>query len=90
MARKWGPDWRRMDAPDAEPADGGAAPPRAVGLECPECGCRHFETIKSEPRMWGILRRKACRHCGWRVTTHERLVPNLGNQSQENLPKSPK
>jgi hypothetical protein len=85
MARKFGPDWRRLDAPDE-----GAETPRAAGLECPECGCRHFETIKSEPRTWGILRRKTCRHCGRRVTTRERLVPDSGNLSQENLPESPK
>jgi hypothetical protein len=80
VARKWGPDWRRMDAPGDSPgrdAPDGAAPEAecAAGLECPECGCRHFETIKSEQRPWGILRRKACRHCGRRVTTRERLVP---------------
>jgi len=85
MARKWGPDWQRLDAP----VEAATTPP-AAGLECPECGCRHFETIKSEPRTWGILRRKACRHCGRRVTTRERLVPNSGNPTQKNFRDSPK
>jgi len=93
VARKWGPDWRRLDATDADRPDGGAAEesrPGGTGLECPECGCRHFETIRTEPKPWGILRRKACRHCGRRVTTRERLVADSGNQSRENFRESPK
>lgn len=44
-----------------------------VGLECPKCGCRHFYVIYTRPRADHILRRKECRHCGWRVLTRERI-----------------
>jgi transcriptional regulator NrdR family protein len=45
------------------------------GIECPQCGCRHFLVIDTRP-MWGgrVRRRRECRHCGRRVTTVERVV----------------
>ncbi len=46
-----------------------------TGLECPDCGCRHFTVISTEPRASGnIARRRVCRHCGKRVTTSERII----------------
>lgn len=45
-----------------------------VGLECPRCGCRHFETVKTTRRAEMIIRRKECRHCGARITTREQTV----------------
>jgi transcriptional regulator NrdR family protein len=45
------------------------------GLECPRCGCRHFRVIYTRA-AWGgrIVRRRECRHCGRRITTHERAA----------------
>lgn len=44
------------------------------GLECPSCGCRHFEVLYTRATPMGtIRRRRECRHCGRRVTTSERL-----------------
>lgn len=52
-----------------------SAPEDGVGIECRECGCRHFFVIYtravSERR---IMRRRECRHCGWRITTYERVA----------------
>lgn len=43
-----------------------------VGLRCPKCGCRHFRVAYTRPIVGDqIERRKECRHCGHRVTTHE-------------------
>ena len=42
------------------------------GLVCPSCGCRHFEVLYTRPAYGGkLLRRRACRHCGRRITTSE-------------------
>jgi len=47
---------------------------RPKGLECPTCGCRHFEVLYTRATPVGtIRRRRQCRHCGRRVTTSERL-----------------
>jgi len=73
MARKFDATWTLIDPPPATaPAAGTeAAPP--IGLECRTCGCRHFETIETRPRLGMILRRKACRHCGRRILTRDRV-----------------
>lgn len=43
-----------------------------VGLECRECGCKHFYTLYTRPAHANkVLRRRECRHCGRRVTTYE-------------------
>jgi transcriptional regulator NrdR family protein len=48
--------------------------PRPRGLECPSCGCRHFEVLYTRATFMGtIRRRRQCRHCGRRVTTSERM-----------------
>lgn len=44
------------------------------GIACPNCGCRHFEVVKTRPHDGEISRRKQCRHCGQRVTTMETLI----------------
>jgi hypothetical protein len=82
VGRTFDATWARIDSPmprpgdgpeaAGEPPDGDAAP--ALGLECPACGCRHFETVETRPRPGMILRRKACRHCGHRVTTREKVL----------------
>lgn len=45
------------------------------GLECRECGCRHFRVVYTRP-AWGgrIMRRCECRNCGKRMTTWEKDV----------------
>jgi len=44
-----------------------------AGLECPTCGCRHFRVLSTRPGPSdSIRRRRACRHCGYRLTTTER------------------
>ena len=50
-----------------------AEPPRvARGIECPQCGCRHFYTTHTEPLRDGrVRRRKECRHCRRRIVTFE-------------------
>ena len=42
------------------------------GLECRQCGCRHFHVVYTRA-AWGgrIQRRRECRHCGRRMTTWE-------------------
>ena len=44
------------------------------GLECPNCGCRHFYVVYTRPREKKIIRRKECRHCGRRMTTAEKMI----------------
>jgi transcriptional regulator NrdR family protein len=44
------------------------------GLVCPKCGCRHFELVKISHVVGYIRRRRACRYCGHRITTSERIV----------------
>ncbi len=42
------------------------------GIECSQCGCRHFYTTHTEPLRDGrIRRRKVCRHCGRKMVTFE-------------------
>lgn len=42
------------------------------GLVCPQCGCRHFEVLYTRRAHGGkLIRRRACRHCGRRITTSE-------------------
>jgi len=43
------------------------------GIECWRCGCRQFEVVYTRPLRDGrIKRRRACRHCGEKITTFER------------------
>lgn len=48
--------------------------PKRVGLECPQCGCRHFRVGYTRPRRGHILRRRICRHCGRVILTREQVV----------------
>jgi len=83
MTRKFDENWNQVDPTPTPPAGGAGAsspdsPPVAKpvqgGLACPRCGCRHFEVISTRSQRPGcILRRRACRHCGHRVTTYERI-----------------
>lgn len=41
------------------------------GLVCPHCQCRHFMVVYTRQKPGGIERRRSCRHCGFRITTHE-------------------
>jgi transcriptional regulator NrdR family protein len=45
------------------------------GICCVKCGCRHFEVVYTRAvRDARIMRRRACRHCGRRITTYETVV----------------
>lgn len=58
-------------------------PPR--GIECPQCGCRHFYTTHTEPLRDGrIRRRKECRHCGRKLVTFEQSA-NLSAESNRQM-----
>lgn len=46
----------------------------AAGLECRECGCRHFDVINTYRQSGRIIRRRACRYCGKRITTSEKII----------------
>lgn len=61
-----------MGAAVAEPQSQEAEP--QTGLECPNCGCRHFHCVQTRRRPKYIYRQKQCRHCGKIVSTSERIV----------------
>lgn len=44
------------------------------GLKCPECGCRHFQVIRTDQQAGYIQRRRVCRHCGKEIRTREITV----------------
>jgi transcriptional regulator NrdR family protein len=45
------------------------------GLECRQCGCRHFFVIYTRRAVGGrLLRRRECRNCGKRITTSEKPI----------------
>ena len=50
------------------------SPQSNQGLACPHCGCRHFYVVYTRPKADKIVRRKECRHCGKRITTHEKTT----------------
>jgi DNA-directed RNA polymerase subunit RPC12/RpoP len=59
----------------------GATPPMDTppetrrGLECRQCGCRHFRVIYTRPAFDGkLVRRRECRHCGKRIITWEKMI----------------
>jgi DNA-directed RNA polymerase subunit RPC12/RpoP len=55
----------------APPSEGD--PSGQKGIVCPHCACRHFLVVYTRPGRGGrIVRRRECRHCGWRVTTEEK------------------
>lgn len=60
MARK---KYRGTIVPGVEPGK---------GLVCRACGCRHFRVLYTRPGDRNRnIRRRACRHCGLRITTTE-------------------
>lgn len=44
------------------------------GVSCPVCGCRDLRVIYTDKQDTGTLRRRACRHCGRRITTKEKAL----------------
>ena len=42
------------------------------GIECRQCGCRHFRVVYTRAAWGGKIRRvRECRHCGRRIMTYE-------------------
>jgi C4-type Zn-finger protein len=50
-------------------ADPGEA---AGGIACPRCECRDLRVVKTRRSAGVVVRKRQCRHCGWRVTTVEK------------------
>ena len=49
-----------------------AGPEAHVGFRCRRCGQQQFCVVYTRPAAGGIvLRRRACRNCGTRITTKE-------------------
>lgn len=46
----------------------------AAGIECPRCGCTHFEVVRTIRGDDEVRRQRQCRHCGRRMTTIERSL----------------
>lgn len=58
----------------AEKADAKAAEV-SRGIMCPKCGCRDWRVVYKRPLTAGReQRRRACRNCGHRVTTTEKVI----------------
>ena len=50
-------------------------PPGHAGLRCWNCGAQRFRVIYTRAARGGkIIRRRACRQCGTRITTWERMI----------------
>jgi len=43
----------------------------ASGIRCSKCGCGHWRVIYTRERPASIMRRRECRNCKKRITTHE-------------------
>jgi len=45
------------------------------GIACSKCGCQHFIVLYTRKVTGGMLRRRReCRNCGHRITTHEAVI----------------
>lgn len=60
------------------------------GLDCRQCGCRHFRVIYTRP-AWGgrIMCRRECRKCGERITTCEKPLGRCSRQPPFGKPARP-
>jgi len=45
-----------------------------VGLECRNCGCRHFSVEGTRIANKQIIRYRICKNCGQRMTTREHAI----------------
>jgi hypothetical protein len=41
------------------------------GIECPNCGCKHWDTRRTVREEGRIKREKYCRNCGYPMVTFE-------------------
>lgn len=47
----------------------------AVGIVCPDCGCRHLSVYYTRPLADGRIRRvRICRNCQRRIPTTEKVT----------------
>jgi hypothetical protein len=62
-----------MPKPEERPTmnDLAALAKEGMGLECPECSCRHFRVVRTQQGDGVIVRQRECRHCGKRLRTFE-------------------
>lgn len=52
-----------------------STPKTSIGIECPNCGCKHFYVIYTRRAASGkLVRRRECRNCGRRMTTWESVI----------------
>lgn len=59
----------------SEHASDETKPKEHRGLECRDCGCRHFRVVYTRAAVGGkLVRRRECRHCGARITTWEKPI----------------
>lgn len=67
---------KRTTSTDESTATAAAAalPAEQRGLECRQCGCRHFEVCYTRQQENQIMRVRQCRHCGRRLVTYEKPV----------------
>jgi hypothetical protein len=42
-----------------------------LGIECPSCECKHWNTTRTVREKDRIKREKVCRHCGYPMITYE-------------------
>jgi hypothetical protein len=53
-------------------------PADTKGIICPKCGSQHFYVVYTRRGLGGkVVRRRECRHCQRRLTTHETPIGAL-------------
>lgn len=57
--------------------------PAPPPLECRDCGCHHFYTVRTTPTPTRIVRIKECRFCGARIRTSEIYAGQVAHPGPE-------
>lgn len=55
----------------AEANAGAIAAGAYLGIECPTCGCKHWDTNRTVREEGRIKREKLCRNCHYPLVTYE-------------------
>ncbi len=53
------------------------------GVECPNCGCRHFYVLLTLRRAQSVICVRRSRHCSRLLVSHERVIRR---PADENIP----